>query len=574
MALLFQPYAETPFRQFANRVLAVAISHVLRERRRHKTPGPTLPTWRVRRGRHCPFPDGSLPVDDEFLGQAVRYWSWYVAMARDGQAEWGRAWLDMGLPYLPAPSKVDWHQWEATLTHWLQEGYRAYADMYWHPTLLSEDQWLTLWAKLGCNYLEFCGLTASEDVVHAIIGPETLALPRTWASVNNAQVVMDSLTQLLQVSMAGRPIPNWAVGGPKWMVDEDVHEPPLWDLPLHILSNLLERPMTVDTVDVWLETHGKSFADRLVSSLARVDWRFRFWFPLADRKMAAPGAAVVGDDTRLIGLTDDEVKRLNQAQYAKANRLLEPADLVVEVDVQAGYLAAGLTEARSKAGDVQALLRIATPQFQWDYGPFLYWQALNPPKDLPESDVVFAMRQDNYQLPVPVDPNKVSEFFQQADTLAQRETDLATDLLVAMRWQGLARGQTNPENEFLCMWIALERIGEGSWHVNKQLPKLAARLWRTSLRANLPASEAEAELQCDQVRMGELIDRLKHIRDRDVAHRGAFRSRYDVRYATWLLMHLTNDLTRWLLEVVQTTNVADLSAVIEALDTIDSDAKD
>jgi hypothetical protein len=182
------------------------------------------------------------------------------------------------------------------------------------------------------------------------------------------------------------------------------------------------------------------------------------------------------------------------------------------------------------------------------------------------------MRQDNYQLPVPIDPNKVSEFFQQADTLTQRETDLATNLLVAMRWQGLARGQTNPENEFLCTWIALERIGEGSWHVDKQLPRLAARLWRAALRETLSAPEAEAELQCDQMRMKQLIGRLKHIRDRDVAHRGAFRSHYDVRYATWLLMHLTNDLTRWLLEVVRTTNLPDLSAVIEALDSVDSDA--
>jgi len=89
-----------------------------------------------------------------------------------------------------------------------------------------------------------------------------------------------------------------------------------------------------------------------------------------------------------------------------------------------------------------------------------------------------------------------------------------------MRWQGLARGQTNPENEFLYTWIALERIGEGSWHGDQQLPRLAARLWRTSLRETLSAHKAETELQCDQMRMRQLIGRLKHIRDRDVAHRG------------------------------------------------------
>ncbi len=293
MTILFEPYTESPFRQFANRTLAVVISHVIRERRRQKMPGPSLPTCRVRRGRHCPFSNGSLPVDDEFLCQAIRYWSWYVVIGRDGQTKRGREWLNLGLPYLPTPSKRDWHQWETAFVHWLRDGYWSYADMYWRPTLLSEDQWLTLWAKLGCNYLESCGVSASENLVRAIIGPEVLALPRTWTAVTDAGVIMDSLTRLLQVSTVGRIIPNWAVRGSKWMVDMEVHEPPLWDFPLHILSNLLERPVTVATVDDWLAAHGESFANRLLSSLtesADEDRRFRFWFPLVDRTMIEPGS--------------------------------------------------------------------------------------------------------------------------------------------------------------------------------------------------------------------------------------------------------------------------------------------
>lgn len=239
----------------------------------------------------------------------------------------------------------------------------------------------------------------------------------------------------------------------------------------------------------------------------------------------------------------------------------------MEIDLQAGYLEAALVGAQSKAGDAQALLRVATPQFRWDYGRFLYWQALDFP------DVVFAIRQDNYQLPVPIDSDKVAEFFHQVDILAHCETDLVANVLVAMRWQGLARGQTNPENEFLCLWIALERIGAGSWHIDKQLPKLAAYLWRSSLRATLSPAEAETELQSDQARMEQIIRGLKDIRNRDVAHRGRFRDRYDVRYATWLLTHLTNDLTRWLLQVVQTTDIPDLSALLDALYPVDSDAK-
>jgi hypothetical protein len=116
-------------------------------------------------------------------------------------------------------------------------------------------------------------------------------------------------------------------------------------------------------------------------------------------------------------------------------------------------------------------------------------------------------------------------------------------LVVAMHWQGLARNQDNPENAYLCHWIALERLGEGSHHLEAVSPAVSALFWHPGWYDGEDAEKSARLYNAERTRLGKLLHALKKIRNNDVVHRGRFRHIRDERYAQWILRYWVNDLT-------------------------------
>ncbi len=256
-----------------------------------------------------------------------------------------------------------------------------------------------------------------------------------------------------------------------------------WDWHFQVIGELLERPFAAEHVRSWIAQQWPALTDSWAKNVKglreRPLWAFRFWFPMTNRRMTPPKRAAVSENTYLVGLTKADAQRLNNAHGVGPRPEHHVGDMVVQIDVKGPYLQAARDRARSVLGEVQSFLRVADPSSQWAVGPFVYHEVFSGPIhfDLTGFNNLMAMRPDKHQLAPPVDPDKVTQFFGWIAHLKTQSQPLAAALTVAMQWQGLAWDQDIPENAFLCDWIALERLGDGSYHFEQFISALGAFYW-------------------------------------------------------------------------------------------------
>lgn len=541
MTMLHQPYAETPFRQFSNELIGSLINATLWQPPKQANPFGLRPA-----ARFASHSNSEMPVDEEVIYHLLRYWAWHVALSEDVVTEWASSWLEQGLTRLPRSAfRCDWTQWDALLTRWLKEQYLVFAHGEWDVTALTDTQWAQLWQQMGIAILTAQSPPQTLHDIERHMTELAGTLDRTWDTLGRIWDVMTQFAQSMEIPLQN--VPDWAMGGGWSSPEQGPGEPVGWDAPLQAIGQFLERPLDTDNVRNWIAREWSvlrdSWATNVQGMRERPLWTFRFWFPMTNRQMTPPNRAALSENTDLVGLTEADAQRLNNAHGVGPRPEHHVGDMVVQIDVKGPYLEAARDRARSVLGEVQSFLRVADPSSQWAVGPFVYHEVFSGPThfDLTGFDNLMAMRRDNHQLAPPVDPDKVAQFFGWIAHLKTQSQSLAGALTVAMQWQGLAWDQDNPENAFLCDWIALERLGEGSYHFEQLIPALGALYWHPGWYPEDTAAIAEL-YAAEQDRLAKLVHALKKIRNNDVAHRGVFRHKVDERYAAWMLTHLVNDV--------------------------------
>ncbi len=544
MALLFQSYAETPFRQFANELLATLINTMLLNVSKRANPSGLRPTSRF----PC-YPARDVPASTEAVCHVLRYWSWHVALSADVLSEWADLWLTHGLTRLPrADFRCDWIQWDTLMTHWLKVAYLAFIQGEWEVAELNDAQWAQLWNRLGAAY--FAAQSPPLDIQDFAgqIAALATTLPKTWETLTQIWRVLSEFGQ--RVGLSTPIVPDWAMDGGWSSPQQEAEEPIGWDWSMHAVGEVLGRSFTTENVRKWIlqewNTLAKIWIDAVEDMQGRERRDFRFWFPVIDRQMLPPQAVTVSSNARMIGLSEEDARRLNGASGFGPRPEHHPDDLVIQVDTDGPYLEAAMGQARSTLEEIRALLLVADPSSRWEVGAFVYHETLAGPTDfnMDSFDSLMAMRRDNHQLAGPVDPDKLAQFFGWAENLKSESDALPKALAVAMQWQGIARDQDNPENGYLCNWIALERLSDGSYHVEDLVSGLGAFYWHPGWYVIDDADSCARLYSAERDRLQKLVHALKTLRNRDVAHRGLFRHQQDERYASWLLAHLVNDLTK------------------------------
>jgi hypothetical protein len=216
MTMLYQPYAETPFRKFANELIGSLINATLWQPPKRANP------FGLRSAvRFASHPNTDMPVDEEVIYHLLRYWAWHVALSEDVVTEWASPWLEQGLTRLPRSAfRCDWTQWNALLTDWLREPYLVFIRREWDVAALNDAQWARLWYRLAEAFFAAQSPPVTVNDLESRMASLSKTLSRDWETLNR---IHDTLTEFAQThGLNSEMVPPWPCGpgyGRLWILE-------------------------------------------------------------------------------------------------------------------------------------------------------------------------------------------------------------------------------------------------------------------------------------------------------------------------------------------------------------------
>lgn len=556
--MLGLPYRETLYRAFGSRLIRYVLDGTLAlQGSRLRVYGHDIgasglsPAWRR----------GQEPLDEEAAWHLLRHWAGHHVSAQEARTPWGYDWLAVGGASLPRQGALAAYSWRDLLTEWVRTSYLRFwqgrAESYELDDTCWTGFWRLLWQALGAEF------SFDADATWPAVAPEVERLVSEGAALGAIPSGMAALCQRAGVQWTGVPLPWWAVPVfSEWLGPE---EPPDWDLPLRSLGKVAGQPATVEEVVQYVDREHPALIAGLEASIADSKTHrtaYGILFPILGHTLPPSTRVEFGEGVALIGLSEAQATGMSEASGVRPVGDLSPGDGCVTVDVEAESLEAAYGVSLRGLARVQALLRQADGAFRWAVDERFYVRISSPD----HTDRYFVQWRDNYQLKGPLDPKHLTHLRDLALNIDRDGRQLAKALKVAMQWQGLARVQDSIENKFLCLWIALERLGNGSFHYKDTIPRMAATLWHQQMWSVLPSHERPVCYYHDQMRMRILVHDLSQIRSSDIVHRGEVDARVDMAYATWALESLTQDLTFWMLRVVRETTLRTFDDLLRTAD--------
>lgn len=560
MLFLNQQYLETRYRYFGNLVSKFLIGYL------NKSNSELKINISDKKTQEWPF------NIEELWWTIICTWARNFIIAIDVTTDWAKDWFNQGIATIPQQIKCDWKTRDDAFLGWLKLEYIEYLEKRFRTRDIDSETWEEFWQQLWLTYLDQRGLEPVsvsknvQNIIHKFV--ESHAQDTFMWDVSD---LVRECCNADNIQWANVSQPHWAIAPPlQYWTDETNHG---WDTPYIILAKILSCEVDDEDMQRYIEDQGAKMIERLKKALEnslKDYWSFDFSFPIENHHLP-PGVEVdVHEKVKIVGITEERVKRLLESGGIRPLPELNAGDAHFVVSIHAPLFNAAYQEALTIVGNLQALLRVADNLSRWELSKVFFYSGTDLTGKL--SDIgekpIHVQRRDNYQLPRFLDYEKVLHFRDLIAWLEHDERELAKALLIAMRWQGISRTQDGSENEYLCLWIALEKLGNGSYNYRKVVPKVAGTLWHLSLLSNVPKATARKGIEQARDIMGSLVGNLAKIRNREVAHRGEFRGKRDTIYATLVLRNLVNDLTEWLLHVLQNSDVKSFNELLSLMDSI------
>lgn len=565
LEFLYSPYHETKFRHFGTGVIRYLINNIEQE---------SLTLSFVRGlDSHDEIQSDWFIDNTELRQNAMCCWARHCILAADATIDEARKWLDDGIASIPTIGTYDWRTWDEIYLGWLKREYLEYLSTGLCFANIDTPQWEKFWTELWIYYLVERNIQpamVSNEVSHVI--HDFVATRPQETAIWNVSDFLHECCDTANIQWNNVDQPTWALFHPmiSWKEGPEVIG---WDTPLIILVEILACVIDDKDIQRYVNQHWIHMIERLKMVLDRSPkehWKFEFSFPIENHYLPVGAEVKLNDKVKLVGITAENIDQFQTASGVRPIPELNPGDLHMVVSMCAPNLQTAREHAMSSVGNAQALLRVADFLSRWDLSQVYFWSLTDLTGQLPDigPKPTYLDRRDNYQLPRQIDPKRILEYSDLIQWLENEERELAKSLLIAMRWQGISRTQNGSENEFMCLWIALEKLGNGSYKYRDIIPKVAGTIWRLPLWNCIPKSLARLGIEQDQKTLLILVNSLAQIRNREVAHRGEFKSKKDKTYATWILRCLTNDLTEWFLHVLQTTDISSFEELCVFMDDI------
>ncbi|WML52226.1 hypothetical protein RCG17_22995 [Neobacillus sp. PS3-12] len=566
--LLGRPYYETSYRLFGNIVLRWLIDQTLACNKKQDPVSSGLISSKT--DSLC------LEYDNGFLWNGIRFWSEWFMMKDDVITPWGHSWRKY-VSCIPKVGLGDWDEWDAHFSVFIRNLYFDYWSAQF-PSDLSPDVMDRFWTKLWITYariLNIDNVQATLDSNQSIISREVKTGSYNLSFLNKIESVLREMCLVNNIQWEGVEQPGWIkfslLKNPMWGDNEILID---WDTPLVILSSVVGHKVEQQTIVVFLESMKEEIRQRLASIIKVVRNEptelYEFWFPLENHQLEAGSEESMGQYSKIVGISKEIAEKLTNSGGIGPRPSAHVGDAYVVVSRYGKTLHRACEEALRELGDTQTMLRVADTGFRWETSYFYYWSLLKSSRlPLQSGSFFIAERRDSQQLYGLLTTEWLSQSRDLFSGLAEKSGKLADALLVAMKWLGMARTQDGAESEFLCLWIALERLGNGSHEYRNVIPKVVGTLWHLSMWSNLAIDKQIDAVEENREMMVSLLHDLGNLRNQEVAHRGQFRKKKDVRYATWMLHHLVNDLTRWLIHLL--TNRDDIQTFDDLITYIDEE---
>lgn len=553
MTLLGRSYLETQYRCFSNIVMRWVIDHTLIEIghvERFKGQQPLLSGLIKEKGKIA------WPIrHKEFLWNAIRYWSERLMMKDEAATSWAYSWRRY-VCGIPDVGHADWDEWDALFSVFLRDTYLK----YWHEQFTEDlplDVRRKFWNILWVAYAKTQDIDVESSLrdVQPVIEKEIEIEPFNIAMLNRIDAVLEEMCRVARVpSEVAQPI--WGqfptcLNLPIWDGSEI---PDDWDVPLVLLASAaehrLEQQAIVDFLERNTETIGKWLATNVEIVCSQPTDLYEFWFPLQNHTLPPESEVSMGPNSKIVGISEELARRLNDSKGIGPRPASSVGDAYIVISVYGKTMTRAYEEALRELGRIQTMLRVADTGFRWETGFYYFVTVRETDRELPKGEFYIAYRRDNRQVFGPLSPERLTKYRDWLNRIEKKPGEIAEAVLVAMKWQGLSRVQDGAESEFLCLWIALERLGNGNYHYKKIIPRIAGSIWHWPMWSSLPADERFRGIYQDRILMERIVEDLGDLRSSEVAHRGEFRGKKDVRYATWVLKHLVNDLIRWIVTLM------------------------
>lgn len=571
MSLLNRQYYETQYRIFGNIAMRWIIDRSILMTKKHQG---SKNKQLFQSGLVKEQDETSWITSDEgFLWNVLRYWSEYFLMGEEYSTSWAYSWRQY-ICGIPNVGYGDWDEWDALITVFIRS---LYLD-YWNAQFVDNDSkdvrhrfWSSLWEIYAKSKLieVIPTLEKIQPVIYKMVQTE----PFNLSVLNQIDSVLEQMCEVNGISYKGVRQPGW-INFLKYPNDPMCEEPenPLdWDLPLVVFARVTKRNISPEMVVSFLMRNMKRISKQLSVMISNVHSEpsdlYEFWFPLQNHAIVLGTEVAMGSNSKMVSISESLAIKLTDSGGIGPRPSVSSGDAFVVVSCSGKTLYRACEDALRELGHIQTMLRVADAGFRWETSFYYYWTLRETNKPIPICDLFTAERRDNRQLYGPLTPDWLTKYRDWLSGIEEKSSDLAKALLVAMKWQGLSRIQDGAEGEFLCLWIALERLGNGSYHIKEVIPHVAGSIWNSSMWASLPPHERFRGIYQNRKLMKQIVGDLGALRNKEVAHRGQFSGKQDVRYATWLLKHLVNDLILWILSLVM--NQDDIRTVDDLMRYID-----
>ncbi|WP_067566602.1 hypothetical protein [Ferroacidibacillus organovorans] len=492
-----------------------------------------------------------IGYDEGFLWNAIRYWSQYFILTEEGTTSWAYSWRDYVCRF---PNVVfgDWDEWDALITVFIRNLYLS----FWNSQLSrnnSKDVRRKFWNSLWVFYAKTQGFDVEPTLerVQSVIDEIVQNEPFDLSVLGQTDLVLEKMCAVSEIQWEGVSHPGWAnfiqfTHAPVWEEPEMSLD---WDIPLVLYEMATGIGMSAEMILSFLTQNMDDIVKHLTAIIHQVHSRpsdlYEFWFPLLNHALLSDSEVEMDSNTKLVGISETLAQTLTNASGIGPRPPVRRGDAFVVVSCYGKTSTRAREDALRELGHIQTMLRVADAGFRWEVS-FYYFITMDlSNRGLPKDHFFMAERRDNRQVYPELTDEWLTKYRDWLAKIEDKPGEVAESLLVAMKWQGLSRVQDGAESEFLCLWIVLERLGNGSYHYKKTIPHVAGTLWNWSMWSSLSNYERLRGNYQDRRLMERIIGELGNLRSREVAHRGQFTGKKDVRYATYILKHLVNDLIRW-----------------------------
>jgi hypothetical protein len=558
LTILNRNYADTHYHFFQNRLMRWMIDQtLLTAKRSDNSRELMLLTSGLASNRTS---SEWLKTDFEFLWNAARFWANYSVSPNDLFSDWGNSWSGY-VWHIPNAGYGDWEEWDEffsslTLNLYIQFWAKLFRNGV--PEEVRTRFWNSLWEEY-CRHRSINPGTSREITVPM--------LRRIASQFIDYKSIMENVDSVLQEICETADIPWYQVEQPIWAQSISKLLPILhgkpdmpigWDVVFILLLLAANHDFSELSLTGFFESQDKSIQDWLHVEIEEMKKKpvgcFEFWFPLQNHTSKPILEVSLNQSTRIVGVSVEQAKLLSEASGISPRPTVSEGDAFVVIRRMHKSPLRAREDAIRELGNTQTMLRTADTGFRWEAAFFYFWTFISDDLDPHFKDHFVAERRDNRQIYPPLSEDWLIKYRDWVSSIEANTSELGEALFIAMRWQGLSRVQDGAESEFLCLWIALERLGNGGYHYKRLIPHFAGTIWHWSMFQGVEPQRRLRGIYHDRRNVENLINQLAGIRSHEVAHRGQFRGKKDIRYGTWLLKHLVNDLTVCLMEILQRNN--------------------